>query len=770
MPNYFQTTKFTMPIVAGFNLYWADDIAVADFSNDGKVDVLISYHALDNVTLPLRLLGGDGAGGFSDITSQVFGATKPVAVSANKLITADFNADGKPDLFVLDTGHDFSPYPGYPDSLYLAGTGTLMRTTLPSLSDFGHSASVGDIDGDGDPDIYVGNIHGQADIGPYFLINDGRANFTADTTRLPTAIARMQGEVYTASLLADFNGDGKPDLFLGAIGLDAAKPGVWWNDGTGRFTTRTATPELNLPGVETYTSASAVDLNGDGRLDILAGLGLESYSKGGLQILINLGGGQFADETAARIAVTPQVTAGTGGFFRPLLYDVNRDGYLDIVLNGFSTTPILLNDGSGRFLAMPAGLLDPPTPNAGAITYYPYPDSAPRPPPAFWVDHFAVGDFNGDGRTDFISARGTTYQTSEDYVVFLGVDNGSAHTGTASSDGLMGDNDAETLNGLAGDDVIFAGGGGDTLLGGDGADRLVGGAGDDQIDGGLGADIAYYSGARSAYVITATANGWRVSDGRGTDGVDLVKDVETLQFSQSALSLPGHLVGLTVDSLLRENPLAEVRASQTLEWSAKIASGALTMSGVVDAVVRAAGASTSVATLAYQFFTGKIPSLAGVDYLVSPTGPNPNNLNSAYYQTFNLENRYINFAVNLGKIGEGAAKFSADYGALSLFEATRKAYGAIFGGTPNDAKVHALIDSRVDYFAYYGGDGANGVGTKAAMVGWLLAEAQKADLGVMVRSNDAWLTDLADGMAPFAIDLLDPAKGYYKADFIFGGG
>jgi hypothetical protein len=80
-----------------------------------------------------------------------------------------------------------------------------------------------------------------------------------------------------------------------------------------------------------------------------------------------------------------------------------------------------------------------------------------------------------------------------------------------------------------------------------------------------------------------------------------------------------------------------------------------------------------------------------------------------------------------------------------------------------------MIDSRADYFAAYGGDGTGGIGTKAAMVGWLLAEAQKADLGVMVRSNDAWLTDLSDGSAPYAIDILDPAKGYYKADFIFGG-
>jgi hypothetical protein len=79
------------------------------------------------------------------------------------------------------------------------------------------------------------------------------------------------------------------------------------------------------------------------------------------------------------------------------------------------------------------------------------------------------------------------------------------------------------------------------------------------------------------------------------------------------------------------------------------------------------------------------------------------------------------------------------------------------------------MDSRVDYLAYYGGDGPNGIGTKAAMVGFLLASAALEDVGVLARSNDAWLTDLSDGSAPFAVNILDPANGYWKADFIFGG-
>lgn len=69
-------------------------------------------------------------------------------------------------------------------------------------------------------------------------------------------------------------------------------------------------------------------------------------------------------------------------------------------------------------------------------------------------------------------------------------------------------------------------------------------------------------------------------------------------------------------------------------------------------------------------------------------------------------------------------------------------------------KVQALLAGGRDvYFESYGRDGLNGIGTKAAMVGWLLAEAEKADLGVYARSNAAFLTDLADG-ANFGIDLV----------------
>lgn len=317
-------------------------------------------------------------------------------------------------------------------------------------------------------------------------------------------------------------------------------------------------------------------------------------------------------------------------------------------------------------------------------------------------------------------------------------------------------------------DKLLGSTGADVVKGGAGGDEIYGLGGDDRIDGGLGLDTAVYTGASSDFAWSKTADGsWSVRDLRSgsPDGTDTLKGIEVLKFTDKSVNLSSvSAVAIAGEALLRGGQVAAVA-----DIDSKMSAGAVSQATAINSLILTAAQTTSVATLSYQFFTGKIPGDAGIDYLVSPTGPNSNNLNSAYYQSFNLENRYINFAVNLGKLGEGKEAFAAAYGALTLFEATKKAYAAIFGATPTDAKVHALIDSRIDYFAAYGGDGAGGLGTKAAMVGWLLAEAVKADVGVMAKANDAWLLDVSDGSAPFAISILDPAKGYYKADFVFGG-
>lgn len=219
-------------------------------------------------------------------------------------------------------------------------------------------------------------------------------------------------------------------------------------------------------------------------------------------------------------------------------------------------------------------------------------------------------------------------------------------------------------------------------------------------------------------------------------------------------------------NLLR-TPYAQIPASAALETlAADVDTARTTLAAAVADLGRRSIQTTAVGNLSYQFFTGASLKASGLDYLINPAGPNPQNLNSTYYQSFSIENRFINFAVNLGKNGEGAQRFAATYGGLSALDTVTRAYTEIFGTAPTGDKATTLLNDRVpdgrggtftrlEYFATYGLDGVSGVGTKAALVGWLLAQAAKEDVGVYAKAEDAFIVDLGpDGLARFDTDLL----------------
>jgi hypothetical protein len=215
------------------------------------------------------------------------------------------------------------------------------------------------------------------------------------------------------------------------------------------------------------------------------------------------------------------------------------------------------------------------------------------------------------------------------------------------------------------------------------------------------------------------------------------------------------------------NPINQ-DANQLPSLSSQVSTNHTPIQQALATVEQFAAATTMVSSLTYEFFTGATPTAAGYQYLIdSPS--NPNNLDSSYYAAFNIQNRYINFSVNLGKFGAGATPFNDTYGALSLSDAATKAYTEIFGAAPVAGKIDAILntdvtfngitETRAQYFAYYGGDGLTGIGTKAAMVGWLLEVATQDNLGPYAGAGDHFVSDLALGNAPFNIDLL-PQYGY----------
>lgn len=494
--------NFSLPVGAQVN-----EIFLADLNGDGKLDALMAYQFIPNVTreVGLRVVLGDGRGGFTEGTSTVFPGGAPTTVAPRDHAYVDFTGDGRPDLFIVDQGYDASPFPGYHNTLAI-NQGTTFAdksSSLPSSPDFTHTMSVADIDRDGDNDIYVGNIYSNGRIGPYFLVNDGRGNFTSDNSRMGLVSNLSEGR-YTSSAFIDVDGDGDQDLFLGSDGERVINTGadgvsiIMINDGSGHFSTSSMQIPAGRPGHDDIVvDSTTMDVNNDGRPDLILSLALDNYKSGGAaQILINTGTG-FVDGTSSTLLgysggalVNPQF------IYRALTPDVDGDGFNDIVFVwGFSTanSPVYLNDGSGHFVKMP-GLLT----NLDA-----------------W-DRFAVGDVNGDGRLDFV-AEGTDGNGGENFRTYLNQDMGITQYGTAGNDGLMGDSDTETMYGGGGDDVISGGIGDDFLRGEEGNDTIIGGPGFDYIHGNQGNDVEYGGGGPD-WVVGGQGNDLLSGD----DGDDVV--------------------------------------------------------------------------------------------------------------------------------------------------------------------------------------------------------------------------------------------------------
>jgi S-layer protein len=207
------------------------------------------------------------------------------------------------------------------------------------------------------------------------------------------------------------------------------------------------------------------------------------------------------------------------------------------------------------------------------------------------------------------------------------------------------------------------------------------------------------------------------------------------------------------------------------------ANGQLTDAQLLANIVNGADNTTGLAVLAYQFFTGKSPTKAGIDYLVN-SSVNTGDLNDPYYAKFGLENRYINFAANLGVQGEGAANFAGKYGALSFADYVASIYQTIIGASYataagiDPAKAIADIISRKDaILATAQGAGmipANAtaaqidIALKAATAGYLLGEAIKADVGLYAAAANNFMVAVVQGTATYNTDVTisyQPAVG-----------
>ena len=291
-----------------------------------------------------RLYLNDGTGAFNPAAA---GRMPTDSDPSEAVALGDVDGDGDLDLIFGNGDDAYGRGVGQPNRLYLNdGAGTfadVSPTRLPSDRDVTSSVVCGDVDGDGDIDLLFGNgggIYGAGQPNRLYL-NDGTGTFTDATAgRLPPDRDRT-----VALALGDVDGDGDPDLIAGNRG---DRDRLYLNDGSGTFVDATA--ERLPGRQENTAALALGDVDGDGDSDLIVGNGPDRCGPYGAyacfrrdRLYLNDGTGHFVDATAGRMPAVLDATFDIG------LGDVDGDGDRDLVMANGGANRLYLNDGTGRF-------------------------------------------------------------------------------------------------------------------------------------------------------------------------------------------------------------------------------------------------------------------------------------------------------------------------------------------------------------------------------------------------------------------------------------
>jgi hypothetical protein len=326
-------------------------VAVADFNNDGKMDLAVlnqgaEYICTDGTVgseyVSTFLGNGDGtftAGGALQLDCVMLDAGSDYAITV-----ADFNGDGSPDIAVsftgsiccIDFGHWVAVYPGNGD-----GTFSAQPSEPFNVANGDGMPITGDFNGNGGMEVAIegGDLGFILYVIPEYGIGGGE-------TLLDLAI---DGGGSSWLLAGDFNNDGILDMVSPPVNN---LPTILLGNGDGTFTAASAQPTATFPN-----APALGDFNGDGNLDLIVpGM-----------VLLGNGDGTFSEKSE------PNVSGN-------LVADLNGDGKLDVI-----GSVICLGNGDGTFQT---GL-----------------DIGPSGTPV------AVADFSGDGRLDLVMQDSTSPNT-----------------------------------------------------------------------------------------------------------------------------------------------------------------------------------------------------------------------------------------------------------------------------------------------------------------------------------------------------------------------
>jgi hypothetical protein len=325
------------------------DIAVGDWNKDGKLDIATCTDA--NAVI---ILLGNGRNGFTPAINS------PINVAANTIVAGDVNNDGKTDLAL--THHDsfgvvvllgagdgrFAAAPGSP---FIAYQGTKPHN---------HGLALNDLNSDGNLDITTSN---QEDNSVSLLLGNGRGSFSP-ASGSPFTVGRAP----YPHAIGDVNKDGNLDIVTPNVGSNNVT--VLLGDGKGSFTAAANSPYA----VENRPYYIVIgDMSGDGKPDLMT-----THDDINLMTtLLGDGRGGF------NLAPGSPFDLGRRAF-KLVAFDLNRDARMDLIIGteASDSVTVLLSNALGGY-----------TPAAGS------PYMAGRNP------RVAIGDANGDGKPDIITAN-----------------------------------------------------------------------------------------------------------------------------------------------------------------------------------------------------------------------------------------------------------------------------------------------------------------------------------------------------------------------------
>ncbi len=359
-------------------------IAIGDLSGDGRRDLVTANSA----TVSVLLNRGDGT----------FGARRDLPGGGDAVAIADLNGDGRRDVVVVRARGGFVDcrHCGAVSVLLNRGGGLLRPGREYETGADPLAVAVGDLDGDGTPDLAVANGGGR-------LPNDVRENWATGTVSIlrgrgdGTFLARRDyaaGDSPMSLALADVNGDSRLDL---ATASTEGSSSVLLNRGDGTFRAGRGYDSTTGP---TWVVAADLDGNGSRELAVASNDWSDEVEESGVTLqpahvytLANRGNGGFGRgrDLLQTFGYADDIESLAAG-------DLNGDRRPDLVVGRDQTNyddgfvSVLLNDRAGGFrqrLDYPVGRTEDLVGLA-----------------------LALGDLNGDGRADLVTAESSTHEVT----------------------------------------------------------------------------------------------------------------------------------------------------------------------------------------------------------------------------------------------------------------------------------------------------------------------------------------------------------------------